>query len=218
MRYTVSAVEAESIITKKPYSDMEEKLRELLLHRKRRVINDEHLRSAAVLIPLFVKDGEYHILFIKRSQEVEYHKGEISFPGGLCEKGDAGLEKTALREAFEEIGIHPKDVELLGMLDDMKTISTHYRVTPVVGVIPYPYPFTIQGVEVDDIIEIPLNHLLDEGSRGEESITRDEMTYTGQVYHYKHYLIWGATARILKNLFNVWIGLKDSLHTHSCQS
>ena len=170
------------------------------------------------MLPLFVKDGEYHILFIKRSQEVERHKGEISFPGGLCEKGDKGLEKTALREVLEEIGIHPQDVKVMGMLDDMKTISTHYRVTPIVGIIPYPYPFKINRAEVDDIIEIPLSHFLDERSRGEESITRDGITYTGQVYHYKHYLIWGATARILKNLFNVWISLKDLLHTHSCQS
>jgi 8-oxo-dGTP pyrophosphatase MutT (NUDIX family) len=97
---------------------MEEKLKELLLQRKRKVIFDNHLKRSAVLIPFFIKDGEYHILFIKRSQEVENHKGEISFPGGLCEKGDEGLEETALRESFEETGIHPQDVSLLGTLDD----------------------------------------------------------------------------------------------------
>lgn len=197
---------------------MEDKLKELLLERKRRVIKDENLKPSAVLLPLFIKNGNYHILFVRRSQKVEDHKGEISFPGGLCEKGDEGLENTALREAFEEIGIHPQDVEVLGILDDMKTISTHYRVTPVVGVIPYPYPFTIHRDEVDEIIEIPLNYLLNEGNRGKESITRDEITYTGEVYHYKHYVIWGATARILKNLFDVWITLKDLLYTRSFQS
>lgn len=197
---------------------MEDKLKELLLQRKRRVIKDENLKPSAVLLPLFIKNGNYHILFVRRSQKVEDHKGEISFPGGLCEKGDEGLENTALREAFEEIGIHPQDVEVLGILDDMKTISTHYRVTPVVGVIPHPYPFTIHMDEVDDIMEIPLNHFLDEGNGGEESITRDGITYTGQVYYYKHYFIWGATARILKNLFDVWIALKDLLYTRSFQS
>ena len=197
---------------------MEDKLRELLLERKRRVIKDENLKPSAVLLPLFIKDGNYHILFVKRSQEVKDHKGEISFPGGLCEKGDEGLEKTGLREAFEEIGMRPQDVEVLGMLDDMKTISTYYRVTPIVGVIPYPYPFTINTFELDEIIEIPVNHLLDEGNGGEESITRDGITYKGYIYHYKHYLIWGATARILKNLFDIWINLKDSLCTRSFQS
>ncbi|MBW1839770.1 MAG: CoA pyrophosphatase, partial [Deltaproteobacteria bacterium] len=102
---------------------MEEKLKELLLQRKRKVVFDDHLKHSAVLIPLFIKDGEYHILFIKRSQEVENHKGEISFPGGLCEKSDGGPEETALREAFEETGIRSQDVKVLGTLDDMKTIS-----------------------------------------------------------------------------------------------
>ena len=103
---------------------MEKKLKELLLQRKRKVIFDNHLKHSAVLIPFFIKDGEYHILFIKRSQEVENHKGEISFPGGLCEKSDGGLEETALREAFEETGIRSQDVKVLGTLDDMKTNSS----------------------------------------------------------------------------------------------
>ena len=196
---------------------MEEKLKELLLQRKRRVVFDDHLKHSAVLIPLFIKDGEYHILFIKRSQEVENHKGEISFPGGLCEKSDGGPEETALREAFEETGIRSQDVKVLGTLDDMKTISTNYRVTPVVGVIPYPYSFSLQKAEVDEIIEIPLTHLLDEGNGLEESITREGKTYTGCVYHYKDYLIWGATASILSNLFDIMIDLKDSC-TRSSQS
>ena len=196
---------------------MEEKLKELLLQRKRRVVFDDHLKYSAVLIPLFIKDGEYHILFIKRSQEVKNHKGEISFPGGLCKKSDGGPEETALREAFEETGIHPQDVNVLGTLDDMKTTSTNYRVTPIVGFIPYPYTFTLQKAEVDEIIEIPLTRLLDEGNGLEESITREGKTYKGCVYHYKDYLIWGVTARILSSLFAIMIDLKDSC-TRSSQS
>ncbi|MBW2221413.1 MAG: CoA pyrophosphatase [Deltaproteobacteria bacterium] len=169
---------------------MEEKLRELLSQRKRNLIKDNNLRPSAVLVPLFAKSGERHILFIKRSQEVKDHKGEISFPGGLWEKSDERLEKTALREALEEIGIRPTDVKILGLLDDIN---------------PHPYPFTINRVEVDEIIEIPLNHLIDKGNSVKETITRDGVTYTGQVYHYMHYLIWGATARILSNLFEVLI-------------
>jgi len=197
---------------------MEEKLKKLLLQRKRKIIEDDHQKHSAVLIPLFIKDGEYHILFIKRSREVKNHKGEISFPGGLCEKGDKEPERTALREAFEEIGIRSKDIKVLGILDDTKTVSTRYSITPVIGVIPYPYSFTIQKTEVDDIIEIPLNHLLDKKNSGEEPVTRDGKTYKGYVYHYHHHLIWGATARILRNLFDVMIGLKDLRCTCSYQS
>ena len=182
---------------------MEEKLSERLSQRKRNLINDHTLRPSAVLVPIFTKSGERHILFIKRSQEVEDHKGEISFPGGLWEESDETIEKTALREALEEIGIHPTDVKILGLLDDMKTTSTNYRVTPIVGVIPHPYPFAINRVEVDEIIEIPINHLMEKGNSGQETITRSEVTYTGQIYRYKHHLIWGATARILSNLFEV---------------
>ena len=182
---------------------MEKKLSERLSQRNRHLINDPTLRPSAVLVPIFTKSGERHILFIKRSQEVEEHKGEISFPGGLWEESDKKLEKTALREALEEIGIRPSDVKILGLLDDMKTTSTNYRVTPIVGVVPYPYPFTINRVEVDRIIEIPLSHLMDKGNSGQETITRNGVTHTGQVYRYKHHLIWGATARILSNLFEV---------------
>jgi len=138
---------------------MQQHVSKLLSLRKRKVLKDVHLKHSAVLVPLFIKDGGYHMLFIKRSQEVAYHKGEISFPGGLCEKDDEGPEKTALREAFEETGIHPQEVRVLGTLDDMATVSTNYKVTPIVGVIPYPYPFIKNAREIDEIIEISLAHL-----------------------------------------------------------
>lgn len=183
---------------------MEEVLKELLSRRERSLINDTKLRQSAVLVPLFTKDGTHHILFIRRSQKVEHHKGEISFPGGLCEKDDGGLGATALREAFEEIGLAPHHVNVLGMVDDMATVSTRYRVTPVVGVIPYPYAFRISADEVDEIITVPLLHLLAEGNGRETSITRGGKRYTGCVYHYRDSVIWGATARIVKNVLTLW--------------
>jgi 8-oxo-dGTP pyrophosphatase MutT (NUDIX family) len=183
---------------------MEEELRELLSKRKRLVLNGEQLKYSAVLVPLLTINETYHILFIKRSQQVEHHKGEISFPGGICEKGDNSFESTALRETFEEIGIQPRDVVILGMVDDMETVSTRYRVTPVVGVIPYPYSFTLSAKEVDEILTIPVSHLLNEDNGREESIVRQGKRYTSYVYHYKYYVIWGATARILKNFLALW--------------
>jgi 8-oxo-dGTP pyrophosphatase MutT (NUDIX family) len=189
---------------------MEENLRELLSVRKRDVITDDQLKPAAVLIPLFNNGKEYYLVFIKRSQQVEEHKGEVSFPGGLCEKCDEGVERTALRETFEEIGVCPQDVVIAGVLDDMRTASTLYRVTPVIGIIPASYPYSVNPVEVDEVINIPLSHLLNEENGGEESIVRRGLTYTGPVYRYKDYLIWGATARIIKNFLEVWRMLKRS--------
>ena len=183
-------------------------MRELLSKRERLVLNGEQLRHSAVLVPLFTINGTYHILFIRRSQQVEHHKGEISFPGGVCEKGDNSFESTALRETFEEIGIQPKDVVILGMVDDMETVSTRYRVTPVIGVIPYPYSFTLSAKEVDEIITVPVSQLLDGNNGKEESILREGMRYTSSVYRYRDYLIWGATARILKNFLALWKTVK----------
>ena len=183
---------------------MEEQLRELLSKRNRSVINGNQLRHSAVLVPLLTIHEAYHILFIRRSQKVEHHKGEISFPGGVCEKDDESFEKTALRESLEEVGIQPQDVVVLGMVDDMATVSTRYRVTPVVGVIPYPYAFRIGADEVDEIIMIPVSQLLDENNGRKETIVRQGKTYTGSVYHYNNYVIWGATARIVKNVLTLW--------------
>ena len=197
---------------------MKEQLQELLSKRKRSVINGEQLRLSAVLVPLLAIKGAYHILFIRRSQQVEHHKGEISFPGGVCEKDDGGLEKTALREAFEEVGIQPRDVVVLGMVDDMETVSTRYRVTPVVGVIPYPYSFTRCAREVDELITIPVFNLLDEVNGREEPVEREGKTYTGFVYHYKNYVIWGATARILKNFLTLWKEVRRLDDTGSSRS
>jgi len=194
---------------------MEEQLRELLSKRTRLVINGEQLRHSAVLVPLLTIHEAYHILFIKRSQQVEHHKGEISFPGGVCEKDDEGFEKTALREAHEEVGIQPQDVVVLGMVDDIKTVSTRYRVTPVVGVIPYPYAFRIGVDEVDEIIIIPLSQLLDENNGRKEPIVRQGKTYTGSVYHYQDYVIWGATARIVKKVLTLWNGVIPPADTNN---
>ena len=168
------------------------------------IINGAQLRHSAVLVPLLTINGAYHILLIRRSQQVEHHKGEISFPGGVCEKDDGSFEKTALRETLEEIGVQPDDVAVLGMLDDMETVSTRYRVTPVVGVIPHPYSFTLCANEVDEIITVPVSHLLHEANGREEPVLRQGKSYTGYVYHYKDYVIWGATARILKNFLALW--------------
>lgn len=183
---------------------METRLKSRLGGRTRKSILDNNLKPAAVLLPLFTVNGAYQVLFIKRSRKVEHHKGEVSFPGGICEASDGSFERTALRETHEEIGIRPEDVRVLGMLDDIRTQSTRYRVTPVVGVIPYPYPFALNAREVEKIITIPLAHLLDAGNGVEEEVLREGKAYRGYVYHFGSQVIWGATARILNNFIQLW--------------
>jgi 8-oxo-dGTP pyrophosphatase MutT (NUDIX family) len=166
------------------------------------VIEHAPFSHAAVLVPLFRKGDVCHLLFTKRSDQVKYHKGEISFPGGVVDEADSELERTALREAFEEIGLKEKDVQIIGVLDDIVTI-TEFIVTPIVGLFPYPYPFKVSEVEIAELIEVPLASLLDEDCFSEREIirgTRKEVVYA---YQYEGHTIWGATARILKQFLEL---------------
>ena len=118
-------------------------------------------RPAAVLIPLFFKNNQAHLLFTKRTDYVEHHKGQISFPGGSRDDGDATLEITALRETEEEVGIKSNHVTILGQTDVFLT-NTHFLVTPFVGFYNYPYPYNINDGEIDRLIEIPLAHFFND--------------------------------------------------------
>ena len=109
---------------------MNNKLSDLLQHREKRSIIDNARVSSAVLLPLFEREGTCSIIFIKRTQTVREHKGQISFPGGSCEKEDGTLLDTALRESWEEIGLRAGDVAILGELDDEITTTSNYVVTP----------------------------------------------------------------------------------------
>jgi 8-oxo-dGTP pyrophosphatase MutT (NUDIX family) len=182
--------------------DVIDRIRNLLSSRERKVIEHLPFSHAAVLVPLFKKGEGCHLLFTKRSEEVKYHKGEISFPGGVVDEQDAELEETALREAFEEIGLQKSDVQIIGLLDDTVT-RTEFIVTPIVAFFPYPYPFKISEVEIAELIEVPLASLLDEESFGEREIIREGRKEIVYSYQYGKYTIWGATARILKQFLDV---------------
>jgi 8-oxo-dGTP pyrophosphatase MutT (NUDIX family) len=174
----------------------------MLSSRQREVILHPPFSHAAVLVPLFQKDGDCHLLFTKRSEQVKYHKGEISFPGGVVDEEDRELIHTALREADEEIGLKESDVQIIGLLDDIVTI-TEFIVTPIVGLFPYPYPFKVSEVEIAELIEVPLSHLLDESCFGEMEITRGGGKEIVYAYQYGKHIIWGATARILKQFLGL---------------
>jgi 8-oxo-dGTP pyrophosphatase MutT (NUDIX family) len=177
---------------------------DILRSRQRRIIPKENLREAAVLIPLCWDGADPFVLVTKRSMSVENHKGEISFPGGSSEESDEGLVFTALREAEEEIGLESRDVEVLGLLDDHISI-VGYHITPVVGVVPCPYEFTINS-ESEILLFASLSTALKDTVWMAEKTTfmgKDINIYYLQI---EGGVIWGATARILKHFVDLIAG------------
>jgi 8-oxo-dGTP pyrophosphatase MutT (NUDIX family) len=188
-----------------------EKLASLLQKRQRKVIKKEGLRSAAVLVPFFEKEGQPYLLLTKRSDGVQRHRGEIAFPGGRSELQDAGLFETALRECREEIDLDPADVKLIGALDDHETV-TGFCVSPFVGRIPYPYPFLLDPKEIKGLIEVPFQFLLDPENRRHRTIMFQDKPRNIFSYVYQDHDIWGATAEMIKGL--VEIVLESSKEEH----
>jgi 8-oxo-dGTP pyrophosphatase MutT (NUDIX family) len=163
--------------------------------------SDTRLKCAAVLVPLLQQDDEWHLLFTRRTDKVESHKGQVSFPGGGCDEGETTPEETALREANEEIGIDPKSVRVLGRVTNMITISS-FRVTPVVGVIPWPTVLHLGKDEVERVFTIPLNWLANRANRWEFTMPGRNRSLI--VYHpYDGELLWGATARMTVDFLKV---------------
>lgn len=182
--------------------DFIDQVRKILNTRDRSIIEQPSLARAAVLVPLFKKGENCHIVFTKRSDNVRYHKGEISFPGGVFDEKDLELQQTALREAFEEIGLKENDVQIIGVLDDIITV-TQFIVTPFVGLFPYPYTFKLSPIEIAELIEVPLSALLDEDCFSEREIIRGTRKEVVLAYQYENHIIWGATARILKQFLDL---------------
>jgi 8-oxo-dGTP pyrophosphatase MutT (NUDIX family) len=163
------------------------------------------LKCAAVLIPLARIESEWQVVFTRRTDTVEHHKGQVSFPGGGCDRQEYVPEATALREAQEEIGLAREDVRLLGRLNDVLTI-THYRVTPVVGSMPWPYTFTPEPAEVGRVFHIPLSWLAERSHRREQPFTPDGFPRPFHVVVFEEYdgeVLWGATARMTLNFLEV---------------
>jgi 8-oxo-dGTP pyrophosphatase MutT (NUDIX family) len=183
---------------------VEAELKEFLSQKCKQTIFDDSRIRAAVLIPIYKKDGKYHILFTKRSKKVKTHQGQISFPGGTRYFPDRTMLDTALRESAEEIGLRAKDISVLGEMDDEVTTTSNFIVTPFVGLIPYPYRFKLNRAEVDRLIRVPIAALLDKSC-----IKPDIETINGGIvvdsydYYYKGNIIWGATARILYKLLDI---------------
>ncbi len=159
-------------------------------------------RQSAVLILLYPKANEDYIVFMRRTDTVAHHKGQISFPGGARDPGDVNLVATALREAYEELGIDPARIEVLDVMPDFYARVSNFIITPVIGrlktdtdeseLIFHPNPG-----EVAEVIEVPLSALRDPSIHHTEVRTRENITYNLHFYNYGPYEIWGATGRII---------------------
>ncbi len=155
---------------------------------------------AAVLVPLFhdPADGAVHAVFTRRRDDLRRHPGEISFPGGRADDGDADLTATALREACEEIGLDPSGVEVLGALQPTPTIATGFAVYPFVGLVPAGLAWTLSAREVAAVLELRLDDL--RAGYARRRLVRRGLPFRTDVYVVGDHLIWGATARILGDL------------------
>jgi 8-oxo-dGTP pyrophosphatase MutT (NUDIX family) len=182
---------------------VEKRIRQALSQRQRLCISDPHRIPSAVLIPIYKKQGEYHILFIQRTDRVKDHKGQISFPGGAYEEGDDNLLQTALREAAEEVGLASEDVEVLGELDDFRTIGSGYVISPFVARMPWPYHLKVDEWETEEVIGVPISVLLDERNVSQDKDILEGEEIDQYYYHYQDKVIWGATARILNQFLGI---------------
>lgn len=185
--------------------DLPQAIKEILSARTPKRIPDEKCsyKHAGVLVPIYRQEGDYMILFTKRTNNLEHHKGQISFPGGSVDEEDNSVRDTALREAREEIGLIEEDVEILGRIDDTMTVVSDFIVHPFVGLIPYPYDFTINTDEVARLIKVPLKAFHPDNSGKGASFEFEGKTYRTPTYEYEGDVIWGATARIMEVFINV---------------
>jgi len=180
---------------------------------QRQECDDRDLLPAGVLVPLFEKNGELHVVLTQRTDEVEHHKGQISFPGGVKNERDTTIIETALRETEEEIGLTRNVVNVLGMLNDFQTPSG-FCITPVVALLLTVPSFSINAAEVSQIFDVPLSFFLDAHNERVEQHERSGKMMNVYFYRYRQYEIWGATAAILRSFLHdlmMWLENKKTL-------
>lgn len=157
---------------------------------------------ASVLVPIVTHGAGLTVLFTQRTAHLRAHSGQVSFPGGRAEPGDASPEFTALRETQEEIGLAPERIEVLARMPEYLT-RTGYRVTPVVGLVPPPLELVPDPREVEEVFEVPLAFLLDPANHQRETRDLAGRNVGFWVMQYDRHRIWGATAGMLVNLYRM---------------
>ncbi|MBL4667314.1 MAG: CoA pyrophosphatase [Sneathiella sp.] len=158
------------------------------------------LKPAAVLVPIVVRSDEPTVILTKRAPHMNKHAGQISFPGGRAEQEDETAVNTALRESQEEIGLDPALVEVVGTLSTYVTV-TEYSVTPVVGLVEPTFDLKAEVSEVAEIFEVPLRFLMDQRNHQKHSGFHNGIERFWYAMPYNDYYIWGATAGMIKDLF-----------------
>ncbi len=185
--------------------DLRAQLRNRLIQQQPKLDTERDARPAAVLLPLYQERDIWHLLFTRRTEFVESHRGQVSFPGGVIDSEDESPTQAALREIQEEVGIRPEDIDILGMLEPLLT-TTQYAITPIVGTFPWPYDLRLNRDEVASVFGVSLEWLADKNNL---EVRQRDFPVSGSsipVYYFKPYqgeIIWGATALLTLNLLRL---------------
>lgn len=171
-------------------------IRRIFKDYQRKSNHHEKVVHAGVLMLLFERRDNLHIVLTKRTEDVEHHKGQISFPGGSMDEKDVSIIDTALRETEEEIGIKRGDVEIIGMLDDFYSI-TGFCITPIIGALFYSPTYLINEREVAEVFDLPLSFFIQAYKLNPELYRIEGQDGKRLSYIYNQYEIWGITAKIL---------------------
>lgn len=186
------------------HPDLPTKLGQHLSAQSPEIRTEWDARLAAVLIPIFKEEHRWKILFTRRTDHLESHQGQVSFPGGAVEEQDPSPEEAALRETQEEIGITAEKIEILGRLDSLLTV-TQFQIVPIVGLIQWPLELKINTMEVARVFSVPLGWLADRDNLEVRTRQFRPGDRPIDVYYFKPYqdeVIWGATARLTLNLLS----------------
>lgn len=191
------------MVAGRAHVSLKDRIASVLRDRPPREVAPPGFRRAAVLLPLYEARTGPHLVLTTRTESVPTHKGQVSFPGGGFQERDGDLQATALREADEEIGLHPADVSILGCLDDAVAVSSRHVVRPFVGFVPYPYTFRPDLYEIQQLIHLPIRALLEGAPFREELWEREGRPIRVFFFEYDGQTIWGLTARILRQFVEV---------------
>ncbi len=182
--------------TKEDFSAFKDLIKQRLSGRGIHRVRKPGLNPSAVMILIMNKGNEAHVFLTKRTDSVATHKGDVSFPGGSIDEGDSDAKAAALRETYEEAGISPDRIEIIGQFDEYYSV-TGFHVSTIVGIIDYPYQYKINTAEIEACFDAPLSIFYNKEYDRIESFEFNNRNIQVYYYSYEGFTIWGMTARIL---------------------